>query len=203
MPNPYERPKPYSTSGIHHNLRGCAGIWGWLDINFNTVIEPKYIFAQHFYGENALVCKGDWTINEEGEYWCDEEKWGVIDKNENEIAPFIFDELSLIDDTDRYIFGHANGWDNGYYCVFDIEASEIILQLDFEFDIYYMFNSCFYINNHIIFTEHIPGEEIDYIYSYGLISKEWELYHVKYEGRTLNGDTKIIVNKDGKDIIVF
>ena len=187
----------------HHNLRGCAGIWGWLDINFNTVIEPKYIFAQHFYGENALVCKGDWTINEEGEYWCDEEKWGVIDKNENEIAPFIFDELSLIDDTDRYIFGHANGWDNGYYCVFDIEASEIILQLDFEFDIYYMFNSCFYINNHIIFTEHIPGEEIDYIYSYGLISKEWELYHVKYEGRTLNGDTKIIVNKDGKDIIVF
>lgn len=49
----------------------------------------------------------------------------------------------------------------------------------------------------------MPGEEIDHIYSYGLISKEWELYHEKYEGRTLNGDTKIIVNKDGKDIIVF
>lgn len=31
-----------------HNLYPCSGLWGWLDLDFNTVIEPKYIFAQHF-----------------------------------------------------------------------------------------------------------------------------------------------------------
>ena len=85
----------------YHNLNGCAGMWGWIDVNLNIVIEPKYIFAYHFYDNKALVCKGEWTINEENLYWCDDEKWGMIDKSENEIVPFIFDELSFIKGTER------------------------------------------------------------------------------------------------------
>ena len=187
----------------YHNLNGCAGMWGWIDVNLNIVIEPKYIFAYHFYDNKALVCKGEWTINEENLYWCDDEKWGMIDKSENEIVPFIFDELSFIKGTERYLFGHTGRWENGQYCVFDIESSKIILTLDFEFDIHYMFNSCSYNDNRIIFTEHMPGKETDYIYAYNINLKEWELYHEKYKERTLNGETKIVVTCDGKDIIVF
>lgn len=187
----------------HHFLRGCAGLWGWIDLEFNTVIEPKYIFAKHFLNGKAIVCKGEWSIDENNKYWCDDEKWGVIDIKENEVIPFIFDEISFVEETERYFFGHIDGWDNGYYAVYDIELHKIIIKLDFYFDIHYMFNSCWYDDGRIIFMEHMAGEEVDYIYIYNLTTEKWEVYHEEYIGRTLNGKTKIVINKDGEDIIVF
>ena len=44
----------------HHNKYGCAGLWGWIDKDFNTVIEPQYIFAENFYNGKAIVSKGKW-----------------------------------------------------------------------------------------------------------------------------------------------
>ncbi len=192
----------------HHNRGPCAGLWGWLDRNLNVVIEPKYVYAMNFVNGRAIVCKGDWDVKttEDGkeQYWCENEQWGVIDQSENEIVPCRFDELYEIGNTDRLYFVHEGGWEDGHYAVFDTETQEVILVLDFDFDIGYMFNECFVADGDIlVFDEHLPGEEKDLIYAYDLINKKYIVHGDPLEGRTYNGETKSVVNKDGKDIIIF
>ena len=66
-----------------------------------------------------------------------------------------------------------------------------------------MFNSCFYADDCIFFDEHVPGGEIDYIYVYSIVKGEWIAYREPYTEREYNGQKKMVVQKDGKDIIVF
>lgn len=187
----------------HHTFMDTAGMWGWIDLDGNEVIPPQYIYAMSFFNGRAIVCKGEWSVDEQGRYWSEEENWGIIDKTGREIVPFMFDEIFDVEDTDRFILCHKGGWENGNYCVFDIERGEILVDLDFEFDNGYMFNECFYDDGCIVFDEHMPGEEMDYIYVYSIEDKRWIAYHEEYEEREFNGETKIVVNKDGEDIIVF
>ena len=192
----------------HHHRGPCAGLWGWLDRNLNVAIEPKYVYAMNFVNGRAIVCKGEWDVKttEDGkeQYWCENEQWGVIDQSENEIVPCRFDELYEIDNTDRLYFVHEGGWENGHYAVFDTKTQAVILVLDFDFDIGYMFNECFVADGDIlVFDEHLPGEEKDLIYAYDLINKQYIAHGEPLEGRTYNGETKSVVNKDGKDIIIF
>ena len=191
----------------HHNRGSCAGLWGWLDKNLEVVIEPKYIYAMNFVDGRAIVCKGDWDViddNGKEQYWCDNEKWGVIDQTEKEIVPCRFDELYEIENTNRLYFVHEGGWDDGHYAVFDVDVGDIILELDFDFDIGYMFNECFVADGDIlVFDNHLPGEGKDLIYAYDLIEKKYIAHGDPVEGRTYNGETKAVVNKDGEDIIIF
>lgn len=191
----------------HHNWRSCAGLWGWLDKEMNVVIEPKYIYAQNFYNGTAIVCKGDLDkkiINGKEQYWCEHEQWGVIDVNENEIVPCVFDEIENIDNTDCLFIVHEGGWDDGHYAVYSTKEKRIIFALDFEYDPGYMFNECFVTeNDYLIFDAHNPGKETDIIYIYDLTRKEFVVYGEIVEGCELNGKTRIVVNKDGEDIIVF
>ena len=192
----------------HHNRGPCAGLWGWLDTNLNVVIEPKYVYAMNFWNGRAMVCKGEWSTKttEDGkaQYWCENEQWGVIDRNENEIVPCRFDEIYEIDDTDRLYFVHEGGWENGHYAIYDVKENDIILVLDFDFDMGYMFNECTVTDDNIlVFDEHVPGEEKDLIYAYDLVGKAWIAHGDELTGRTLNGETRSVVHKDGKDIIIF
>lgn len=191
----------------HHNWYGCAGMWGWLDKDLKVKITPKYVYAHNFEGGKAMVCKGEWDVKTEDgkdQYWCENEQWGVIDTEENEVVPCVYDEVAGIDETDRLFIVHEGGWDNGHYSIYDIEEKKIILALDFDYDPGYMFNECFIAENDIlVFDVHEPGEEKDLIYAYDLHKKEYVVHGDVMEGRELNGETKIVVNKDGKDIIVF
>lgn len=192
----------------HHNRGSCAGLWGWLDTDLNVVIEPKYVYAMNFRDGRAMVCKGEWSTKtvEDGkeQYWCENEQWGIIDRNENEIVPCRFDEIYEIDNTDRLYFVHEGGWENGHDAIYDVKENTIILVLDFDFDMGYMFNKCIVTDDDfLVFDEHVPGKEKDLIYVYDLIEKAWIAYGCELTGRTLNGETRSVVHKDGKDIIIF
>lgn len=191
----------------HHNRYPCAGMWGWLDTDLQTVIEPKYVYAMNFWNGRAVVCKGEWSaVEKDGKqrYWCENEAWGVIDQQERELVPCRFDELYEIDGTDRLYFVHEGGWENGHYAIYDVQEQKVILELDFDFDMGYMFNDCFVTDSDIlVFTNHLPGKGEDLIYAYDLRNKKYVVYAESYAGHTLNGKSKVVVNKDGKDIIVF
>ena len=187
----------------HHTFMDTAGIWGWIDLDGNEVIPPQYIFAMSFFNGRATVCKGSWSIDEHNRYSSDTEQWGIIDRTGKEIVPFMFDEIFDIEDTDRFILCHIGGWEKGNNCIYDIDDKKILVKLDFDFDNSYIFNHCFFSGGHICFDKHIPGEETDYMYAYSIKNSNWTAYHEKYEGRKLNGQTKIVVRKDGNDIIIF
>ena len=191
----------------HHNRRSCAGMWGWLDSDLNTVIEPQYVYAMNFWNGRAVVCKGEWTtVEKKGklQYWCENEAWGVIDQQGYEIVPCRFDELYEIEGTSRLYFVHGGGWDNGHFAIYDVQEQAIILELDFNFDMGYMFNECFVADGDIlVFMDHLPGEGEDLVYAYDLHNKEYLVYAESYTERTFNGESKVVVKKDGKDIIVF
>lgn len=191
----------------HHNRRACAGMWGWLDTELKTVIAPQYVYALNFVNGRAIVCKGEWDVVEKKggqQYWCENEQWGVIDQQGNEIVPCKFDELYEIDDTDRLYFVHEGGWKSGHYSIYDTQEKRVILELDFDFDIGYMFNECFVAEGDVlVFVDHLPGEGEDLIYAYDLHQKKYVAYKESYKERTYNGQKKVVVNKDGKDIIVF
>ena len=190
----------------HHNRRGCAGMWGWLDNKLSEVIPPQYIFAMNFEGGRAIVCKGEWAVNEKDKYWCEDERWGVIDLNGNEVIPCKFDELYEIGGTDRLYFIHEGGWDNGHYGIFDIVEQAVILELDFDFDMGYMFNECFVAEKDIlVFDEHLPGEGKDLITAYDLHVKKYLLHQKENTDRTYNGEKTLTVKNEetGMDVIVF
>ena len=201
----------------HHNRYACAGMWGWLDTDLQTIIEPKYVYAMNFWNGRAIVCKGEWTtVEKDGklQYWCENEGWGVIDQQERELVPCRFDELYEIDGTDRLYFvretvqggggdGHFTRIDS-HYAIYDVQEQKVILELDFDFDMGYMFNECFVADGDIlVFVDHLPGKGEDLIYAYDLHNKKFIAYAESYTERTLNGESKVVVNKDGQDIIVF
>ena len=161
----------------------------------------------NFINGQSIVCKGEWDIKEidgSKKYWCDNEQWGVIDIDGKEIVPYIFDELYNVDGSDELFFVHCDGWKNGYFAIFNSTLQKIILKLDFDFDIGYMFNECFVDeNNFLIFMKHLPGKETDYIYVYDLNKEKYIVYNQKNTERTLHGEKKIVINSDGEDIVVF
>ena len=191
----------------YHHMHGCAGLWGWLDLNMNVVIKPKYLYALNFCNGRAIVCKGEWSVkneNEKEEYWCENEQWGVIDCAEREIVPCRFDEINKIDETEEYYLVHEGGWENGTYAVYGVKEKAIVFALDFDFDMGYMFNQCFVIDDRIfVFNSHISGEEKDIIDAYDLMEKRWIVQGGELEGREFNGQTRSVIYKDGKEIIVF
>lgn len=185
----------------HHG--GCAGIWGWIDKNFNTVIEPQYIFAENFCEGKARVAKGKWIELNNGRFEWENEAWGIINMQGEEIVPCMYDELYQVDGSDSLYLAHKDGWENGSFCIVDSNSKEEILQMDFNFDAGYMFNEMFVEDDNLIFVEHLPGEGTDLIYVYNLSSKCFVIHGETYTERTFNGESKVVVNKDGLDIIVF
>lgn len=117
-----------------HDYSDVAGIWGWIDLNGNEVITPKYVYAMSFFGEYAIVCKGDWSIDGKGEYWCHNEQWGVIDKNENEIVPLEYDDEIHFVSEDKVAVknGHEENdkWIDGKWKIFDINLGKEIFETD-------------------------------------------------------------------------
>jgi len=187
----------------HHNKRGCAGLWGWTDKDFNTVIEPQYIFAENFYKGKATVAKGRWVRLENGRYDWEDEAWGIINKAGEEILPCRYDELYPIDGCNNLYLVHKGGWKNGNYCVADSNTKEEILQMDFDFDAGYMFNEIFVSDDTLYFVDHLPGKGTDLIYAYDLAAKSFLLHGEPYTERTLNGESRVVVNVDGEEIILF
>ncbi len=191
----------------HHNFFPCAGMWGWLDLDFNPVIQPQYVYALNFVGGRAMVCKGDWSVSESRgrqQYWCSNEAWGVIDRSGDTVVPCCFDELYDIDGTEKLFLVHEGGWDNGHYAVYSVDEQQIVLVLDFEFDRGYMFNECFVTEQGVlVFVDHQPGEGLDLVYAYDLAGKEYVAYKEELRVRTLNGKDRVVINKDGSDIILF
>ncbi len=188
----------------HHDFGSAAGMWGWIDTEGNTVIPPQYIFATRFVDGEAVVCKGEWSVNDQNEYWCHQEMWGVINEQGEEKVPCIYDELFTVADTQRYLICHKGGWKEGEYIIFDTQTKEEYALGEFQFDFAYMFNECFYQDGKIIFCEHIPGEETDYISCYSTEKRAWLLYRKEAQGRTFQGETKkSITTQDGDEIIIF
>ncbi len=187
----------------YHHKSGCAGLWGWIDKDFNIVIECQYIFAENFYDGKATVSTGKWIQLEDGRYDWEDEAWGIIDIHGEVIVPCKYDELYQVDNSDNLYLVHKGGWENGNYCIVDSDTNEEILQLDFDFDASYMFNEMYVSEDNLVFVNHLPGEGKDLIYIYNMTSKTFLAHGFPYTDRTLNGEKRVVVNNDGQDIIVF
>ncbi|MBP5469687.1 MAG: WG repeat-containing protein, partial [Candidatus Riflebacteria bacterium] len=110
----------------HSDDASIAGIWGFVNENGEELIAPQYIYANDFEKGMAIVCKGKWTIDKKwdndcnkGRYWTEMELWGAIDKDGNEVIPFIFDEVKYFNDYDEALIVHYGGWEKGKWGVID------------------------------------------------------------------------------------
>ena len=87
-----------------------------------------------------------------------------------------------------------------------MNEQQIILTLDFDFDISYMFNACFVSDNGLlVFDEHLPGEGKDLITVYDIRERKMLLRREEKTGRTFNGESTLTVKNEstGMDIVVF
>lgn len=110
----------------HSDYQHIAGTWGFVDESGEVVVPPQYIYANDFEDGIAIVCKGKWTIDpkwdnkyNQGRYWTETEMWGGIDREGNEVIPFIFDEIKHFDDTSEVFMAHIGGWPDGKWGVID------------------------------------------------------------------------------------
>ena len=128
----------------HSDYENIAGVWGYVDENGNEVISPQYIYANDFENGIAIVCKGKWTIDKKwdnecntGRYWTEVELWGAIDKNGNEVIPFVFDEIKYFNDTTDVFMAHHGGWEEGKWGVISRTgewlADPVFEDIDYEY----------------------------------------------------------------------
>lgn len=73
--------------------RNCGyknpGIWGFIDTKGEEGVKPQYVFAENFQHGTAIVAKGEWVFDpEEFIYTAENVRWGIIDKNGNEVVEF-------------------------------------------------------------------------------------------------------------------
>ena len=76
-------------------------LWGYKDLNGNTVIKPQYQYAFKFILKTAVVAKNDSV--------------GVIDENNHLVIPIRYHHISQIDTTD-FLFGYRQK----YFGEFDL-----------------------------------------------------------------------------------
>ncbi len=110
----------------HSDYSDIAGKWGFIDETGKLVITPQYIYANDFENGIAFVAKGEWTRDKkwDNQYrtdcdWTEVELWGAIDKDGNEVIPFIFDEIKYFWDDDSMFMAHHGGWESGKWGVID------------------------------------------------------------------------------------
>lgn len=108
------------------DYRDEAGIWGYINESGEQIIAPQYIYANNFENGVAIVTKGKWTKDPKwnnkcnhDRYWTEYELWGGIDKNGNEVIPFIFDEIKHFFDRNDIYMAHYGGWNEGKWGVID------------------------------------------------------------------------------------
>ena len=113
----------------HSDYSEIAGNWGYVDESGKEVIPPQFIYAYDFEDGVAIVCKGKWTIDPKwdyaghtGRYWHDEELWGAIDKDGNEVIPCMFDEIKFFNEGDALMV-HTGGWEEGRWGVMDKQGN--------------------------------------------------------------------------------
>lgn len=188
----------------HHDKHGCAGMWGWIDKDFNVVIKPQYIFAENFQNGFATVSRGIWIPNENGRYDWKDEAWGVIDTSGKEVIPCKYDEIYTVNDSEHLYLTHKDGWEHGNYCIVDRYTGNEILQLEFDFDAGYIFNYLYETEDlKLVFVDHQPGEEKDLISIFDLTENKWLAKQEVYTQRTYNGKSRVVVEKEGEEIIIF
>ena len=114
----------------HSDYEGIAGTWGFVNESGEEVISPQFIYAHDFENGIAIVAKGKWTIDpkwdneyNKGRYWTEEELWGAIDKDGNEVIPFIFDEIKHFNDRTDIFMVHHGGWKDGHWGVIDCKGN--------------------------------------------------------------------------------
>lgn len=114
----------------HSDYDQIAGTWGFVNESGEEVIPPQYIYANDFENGIAIVAKGKWTIDpkwdnkyNQGRYWTEEELWGAIDKDGNEVIPFIFDEIKHFFDRSDMFMVHYGGRKDGHWGVIDCKGN--------------------------------------------------------------------------------
>ncbi len=97
-------------------------LFNWEDLHDDEVTD--------FENGIAIVAKGKWTIDpkwdnkyNQGRYWTEEELWGAIDKDGNEVIPFIFDEIKHFFDRSDMFMVHYGGWKDGHWGVVDCKGN--------------------------------------------------------------------------------
>lgn len=97
-------------------------LFNWEDLHDDEVTD--------FENGIAIVAKGKWTIDRkwdnkynQGRYWTEEELWGAIDKDGNEVIPFIFDEIKHFFDRSDMFMVHYGGWKDGHWGVVDCKGN--------------------------------------------------------------------------------
>lgn len=117
----------------HSDYDDIAGVWGFVNEAGKEVIPPQYIYAHDFEEGIAIVAKGKWTIDpkwdneyNQGRYWTEEELWGGIDKNGNEVIPCVFDEIKFFNDCTEVYMAHVGGWQDGHWGVIDRHGNWLV-----------------------------------------------------------------------------
>lgn len=177
----------------HHEFADAAGLWGWIDLEGNEVIPPQYVYALSFEDGLAIVCAGSWDVSD-GEYWCNNERWGAIDHTGAPVIPLQYEGVCRIEDTSRYYLCHRISDDINSDCIYDIEEGREIADCHFYYDGGYYGNSVFIDQECIIFQFSDVYDGTPYISIYDTEQHRWLLdradlthtHNVRLEGTGAN-----------------
>lgn len=186
-----------------------AGLWGWIDIDFNVIIEPQFIFAGNFFNGRAKVCKGEWIRLANGRYDWKNEAWGIINTKGEELIRCEYERIYEVENSENLYYAYNNSEE----CIIDSNTTNVVLQIDFEFnvaEIYALEDNLIFLNLRDDENECTEDENEcadDYsacgnIYMYNLTSESFVFYGEDCIYNECGDKIILTVCKDGSETLI-
>jgi hypothetical protein len=120
------------------------GMWGFVNEKGDEAILPQYKYVYDFNHGVAIACTSEWTTDSKeinggiaSGNWAGKDFWGIIDRNGNEVIPFLYDEIKHMNETNDILMVHTGGWEEGHWGVMDKTgkwiAEPIFGQIDYDY----------------------------------------------------------------------
>lgn len=176
------------------------GIWGFIDTRGEEVIKPQYVFAENFQHGTAIVAKGEWVFDpEDFIYTAEDVRWGVIDKNGNEIVPFIYSDIRRVSLDGRIFAVCCPDEGKDKWGVADSDGN-LLIEPKYRKIVEVYDGSVIFVDTVCVYNEN----EYAYVGVYDINNRkviiEPKYSHISFEE---NGYFKVLTNKKGRSIETF
>lgn len=173
------------------------GIWGFIDTKGEEAVKPQYVFAENFQHGTAIAAKGEWVFDpEEFIYTAEDVRWGIIDKNGNEVVEFKYSCIRRVSLDGRFFAVCCTVGEKEVWGVADSDGN-LLIEPKYKKIVEVHDGLAIFVDTVCVYNEN----EYDYVGVYDIAEKR-VIIEPKYStiSFTENGYFKVCTTKEGRSV---
>ena len=176
------------------------GIWGFIDTKGEEAVKPQYVFAENFQHGTAIAAKGEWVFDpEDFIYTPNDVRWGVIDKNGNEVVEFKYSCIRRVSLDGRFFAVCCTVGEKEVWGVADSDGN-LLIEPKYKKIVEVHDGLAIFVDTVCVYNEN----EYDYVGVYDINNRkviiEPKYSHISFEE---NGYFKVLTNKKRRSVVTL